>query len=49
MLQFLVEMYVYDMGLFTLCYIRCQNGSGLFSLFKHFLEAEMSKSPRIII
>ena len=48
-LQFLVVMYMHDISLFTLCYRRCQNGSGLFSLFKHFLETEMSKSPRIII
>ena len=32
---------VYDRD-FTLCYRRCLNGSGLFTLFKQFPETEMT-------
>ena len=34
---------------FTLCYVRWLNGSGLFPLFQQFLEAEMTRSPPIIV
>ena len=46
-LQFLVVPY--DMGFLSLFYRRCQNSSGLFSLLYQFLEAEMTKSPPIIV
>ena len=39
-LQFLVV--TYDMFFLRLCYRRCLNGIGLFSLFKQFLETEIT-------
>ena len=45
-LQFLVV--TYGKG-FELCYRRCLNGSGLFPLFKQFLDTKMTKSPPIIV
>ena len=34
---------------FNVVFRRCPNGSGLFSLFKQFLETEMTLSPQIIV
>ena len=39
-LHFLVVTY----DVFTLCYRRCPNGSGLFSLLKQFLEIRVHQS-----
>ena len=36
-------------GVFPLYYRRSTRGSDLFSLFKQFLETEMSKNPTIIV
>ena len=41
-LHFLVV--TYDVGFFTLCYRRCPNGGGLFSLLKQFLEIRVHQS-----